>query len=109
MTTINKDEGGIAPDILFQILTLFVWIGALALLVLSVKHVRDWHFDLRRFVMPVIHLVPWCIAAVERRKVSKFLSNGAMPQDQLPLVLRTLTRILWSGYLTLSLVEYWFY
>jgi hypothetical protein len=56
--------------------------------------------------MPVIHLVPWCVALVERRRIHKFLS--LMPQGEL-LIQTAITRVLWVGYVTLALAEYWLY
>src|SRR6266576_870402 len=56
--------------------------------------------------MPAIHLVPWCIALVERRNIRKLLS--LMPQDEF-LIHRAVKRVLWSGYVTLAVVEYWLY
>ena len=109
MTTIHDEEAG--PDgasnsVQFQALTLFVWIGAVALLIASVKHAQEGHLIPPRLVMPVIHLVPWCIALVERKRIRTFLS--LMPQDQ-SLIEKAITRILWTGYITLTLVEYWLY
>ena len=109
MTTIPDEEAGLngtSPLVLFQALTVFVWIGAFALLIAIVKHAREGHLNPPRLVMPVIHLVPWCIALVERRRIRKFLS--LMPQDQF-LIQKAITRVLWSGYLALALVEYWLY
>ena len=108
MKVIHDNERETSPSVLFQALTFFVWIGALALLAASVKQAQKGHPDPRRFVMAVIHPIPWCVAVVERRRVRKFLSNTVMLQD--PSIIHvTVTRIVWSGYLILALVEYWFY
>lgn len=107
MTTIHDEEGGLngtSPTVLFQALTVFVWIGAFALLIATAKHAREGHLNPPRLVMPVIHLVPWCIALVERRRIIRTL----MPRDQ-SLIEKVITRVLWTGYVTLALVEYWLY
>jgi hypothetical protein len=109
MMTIHNEEGGLSGtsgSVQFQAVTLFVWIGAFALLIASVKHAREGHLNDPRLVMPVIHLVPWCIALLERRRIRTLLS--LMPQDQ-SLIEKVITRVLWTGYVTLALVEYWLY
>src|SRR6266480_3433817 len=81
MKVIHDNERETSPSVLFQALTFFVWIGALALLAASVKQAQKGHPDPRRFVMAVIHPIPWCVAVVERRRVRKFLSNTVMLQE----------------------------
>jgi|SRR5579864_2645736 len=109
MTTIHNDERGLngtSPTVLFQAVSVFVWIGVFALLVAAAKQARDGHLNPPRLLMPVIHLVPWCIALLERRRIRKFLS--LMPRDE-ALIQKAITGVLWSGYLALALVEYWLY
>jgi hypothetical protein len=108
MTTIHDEEA--VPDcasdsVQFQTLTLFVWIGAVALLIAGVKRAQGGHLSPPRLVMPALHLVPWCIALVERRRIRRILS----PQRDQCLIKKVITRVLWTGYLTLTLVEYWLY
>ena len=52
MPTIHDEKGrisGTSPTVLFQLLTIFVWIGAFALLVASAKHAREGHLNPSRF------------------------------------------------------------
>jgi hypothetical protein len=107
MAAMIEDESGTSPDVLFQLITLFVWAGAIVLLVLSAKHLRNGALDFPRLLMPGIHLIPWGIAVLERRRINKFLSNNEMPRHLSPPILRGLMGVLWSGYLVLTLVEYW--
>ena|SRR5689334_24577978 len=94
-----------SDSILFQSLTLFAWIGAVVLLIAGVKHSQGGHLNAPRLVMPAVHLVPWCIALAERRRICRLLS----PQQDQSLIKKAITRVLWTGYLTLALVEYWLY
>jgi hypothetical protein len=109
MTTIHDEEGGpsgASSKVQFQVLSLFVWMGAFVLLFAGMKHARETHLSPPKLIMPVIHLVPWCVALVERRRIHKFLS--LMPQGEL-LIQTAITRVLWVGYVTLALAEYWLY
>jgi hypothetical protein len=109
MTTIHDEEGGAtrtSSNVLFEALTLVVWLGAFALLIASVKHARGASPNLPKLIMPVIHLVPWCTALVERRRIRTSLS--LTQQDQV-LIQTLITRVVWAGYVTLTLVEYWLY
>ena len=102
----ERGLNGTSSLVKFQVLTLFVWIGAIALLIASVKNAREGYINLPRLLMPAIHLVPWCIGLVERRRIRTFLS--LTPQDE-SVIQKAITGVLWTGYITLALVEYWLY
>jgi hypothetical protein len=102
----DEGPGSASSNVQFQVVTLFVWIGAFALLILGVKHAREAHVKPPKLIMPVVHLVPWCIALLERRRIRKSLP--LTPQYQ-SLAQTAITRVSWVGYVILSLVEYWLY
>lgn len=93
----------------FQILTLFVFVSALILIIASRRYWHQGRYSDPRMLLPVIHVLPWYTALLERRRLSKLTSrkehgpelNGAFEQ--------TILRLLWAGYMVLALVEYSFY
>jgi hypothetical protein len=104
----DEEEGAsdVPSNLKFEVLTLLAWLGALVLLIASVKHALKAHLNLPKLAMPAVHLAPWCIALLERRRIRTTLS--LTPQYQ-SLVQAAITRVSWVGYVTLSLVEYWLY
>jgi hypothetical protein len=109
MATIEDERRGIngtSPNVLFQALTIFVWIIGLGLLIGAAKYVREGHVSPFRLVIPVIHFVPWGIGILERRRIRAFLSLATHDQS---LIQAAITRVLWTGYLALAFVEYWLY
>lgn len=107
MTSIDIDEQEMGTaNIQFQVLTAFVWIGVFFLLVLDVREAREGAIKSYKLMTPLIHLAPWCVGVVERRRIQR--STPALREGQ-SQVQKALTRILWSGYLALTLVEYWLY
>jgi hypothetical protein len=109
MTTIHDSgsgQNGIAPTVKFQALTIFVCASAIALLIASVKRWRGGQHDVFILAMPAIHVVPWCFALMERKRVQRLRTIA--PQDQ-SLIQTAIANISWAGYIALAAFEYWLY
>jgi hypothetical protein len=94
-----------APRAQFHILSLFVWVSASILIILSRNY---WHngkaFD-PRVALPVVQLMPWFIAVLERRRLSKLASREGFSSEFGQLRDVTILRLLWAGYLALAIAE----
>jgi hypothetical protein len=103
----SEELSGVHPNVEFQIITLFVWICAVALLIPGVRHWREGHYDLSYLAMPVLHLGPWFIAVVERKRVQRL--SGTVGPREILRIQKTIARLSGSGYWILAVFEYLVY
>jgi hypothetical protein len=102
-------EDGFTQHAQNQILTLFVWISALALFISSRKYWHGGYYNNGRLWLPLLHLVPWYVALTERRRLLGLTAKKQYGADVAFLFQQAFFRLLWVGYIVLIVVEYSLY
>jgi len=105
-------ESSLSQHAQFQALSLFVWAFCLAIVVTAAMHWQRGHHFEPALVLPIVHLLPWCVGVIERRRVLKRYGTtqrhlgpeGICEQQESPN-LQSLIRVLWGAYSTLFIVE----
>jgi len=102
-------EDCLAPRARYELITLAVWVPALALAVMAVRHWQQAHqFDIQT-ALPIFHVMPWLTAQVLKRKWFKVApaSEGAVAVEDLGT--QSTLRVLWTAYATLAIAEFGLY
>lgn len=98
-------ENEFSPRAQFQILTVCVWISDFLLLFAVFNYVRAGHRIDSRCSLPLLHLLPWWIGFIERRRLLKQPPELIATQRYIPLSPQAFTRLLWGAYAALVNIE----
>ena len=102
-------EKDATPTAQFQLVTLFAWLGALALLVGSIRFLRIGNYANVRVSLPIGHLLPWVVGWMERRRLLRSCDGANIDGSAEEALQKPILRLLWAVYLVLSIVEYSLY
>jgi hypothetical protein len=101
-------EDGFSLRAQFEIVTLCVFLSALMLLVSSRQYWQPGHYSNPRTLLPLLHLLPWLVGFVERKRLLRVSENDSS-QEVACLLQQTIIRMLWGSYFVLIALEYALY
>jgi len=97
----------------FEALSSFVWASFLVLAITALVRWQHIHHFEVAFMLPVVHLLPWYVGMIERRR--RVIESRGMGQQHSELdgnnetkevhCSQSLIRVLWGAYSTLLMVE----